>query len=113
RRKNAAAYCAALNKKDIILPEVTEGSEHVFHQFTIRAAQRDVIANALTENNIASAVYYPVPLHQQEVFLKLYNSAINLPVSEQCAKEVISLPMFPELTGSEIQLIADIINSAF
>ncbi len=113
RRKNAAAYCAALQNKDIILPTVTEGSEHVFHQFTIRSSKRDVIANALTENNIASAVYYPVPLHQQEVFLKLYNNSTKLPVSEMCAQNVLSLPMFPELTSDEIQLITNVINRAF
>ncbi len=112
RRKNAAAYCAALNPKDIILPSVAEGSEHVFHQFTIRSSKRDVIANALTEKNIASAIYYPVPLHQQEVFSKLYNYSIAMPQTEMCAREVLSLPMFPELTGDEIQLIADVINHA-
>ncbi|MGV8058441.1 MAG: DegT/DnrJ/EryC1/StrS family aminotransferase [Smithellaceae bacterium] len=113
RRKNAVAYCAAINKKDIILPSVAEGSEHVFHQFTIRSPRREAIADALKEKNIASAVYYPVPLHQQEVFIKLYNYSIKLPLSEMCAQEVLSLPMFPELTGDEIRLIADVINQTF
>lgn len=113
RCNNAAAYCAALGNQNIILPSVAEGSEHVFHQFTIRAQNRDAVARALTEKGIASAVYYPVPLHQQEVFVKLYNYSTKLPVSEMCAREVISLPMFPELTGGEIQLIADVISSAF
>ncbi len=111
RRKNAATYCAALSKKDVILPTVAEGCEHVFHQFTIRSSKRDAIANALVENNIASAVYYPVPLHQQEVFIKLFHYSIKLPQTEICAKEVISLPMFPELAVNEIQLITDVINS--
>jgi dTDP-4-amino-4,6-dideoxygalactose transaminase len=113
RRKNAAAYCTAIDKKDIILPSVADGCEHVFHQFTIRTPRRDVIANALTEKNIASAVYYPVPLHQQEVFIKSYNYSIKLPLSEICAGEVLSLPMFPELASDEIQLIADVINHTF
>lgn len=113
RRSNAAAYCAALDNKNIIPPSVTEGSEHVFHQFTIRAQNRDAIARALTEKEIASAVYYPVPLHQQEVFVKLYNYSNSLPVSEMCAREVLSLPMFPELSGEEIQLITDVVRSTF
>ena len=79
RRQNAAAYCAAINSKDIILPAVASGCEHVYHQFTIRAKNRDVLANALQKKDIASAVYYPVPLHQQEVFLKLYNYSEKLP----------------------------------
>jgi len=113
RRKNAAAYCAAINQQNVILPSVAEGCEHVFHQFTIRSPRREVIAHALTEKNIASAVYYPVPLHQQQVFMKLYNCSIKLPLSEICAREVLSLPMFPELAGDEIQLIADVINHSF
>jgi len=61
--------------------------------------------------DIASAVYYPVPLHQQEVFLNLYNLPVKLPQSEVCANEVLSLPMFPELNKEEIGLIADVINN--
>ncbi|PKN04491.1 MAG: erythromycin biosynthesis sensory transduction protein eryC1, partial [Deltaproteobacteria bacterium HGW-Deltaproteobacteria-9] len=60
---------------------------------------------------IASAVYYPVPLHQQDVFLKMYNLKESLNVSETCASEVLSLPMFPELTPDEIRQIADVINN--
>jgi dTDP-4-amino-4,6-dideoxygalactose transaminase len=110
RRKNAAAYCAAIERKNIILPSAAVGCEHVYHQFTIRTKSRDVIAKALQEKGIASAVYYPVPLHQQEVFIKAYNNSIKLPQCEMCAQEVLSLPMFPELTSDEIKLIADVIN---
>jgi dTDP-4-amino-4,6-dideoxygalactose transaminase len=112
RRQNAGAYCAAINSKHIILPAVASGCEHVYHQFTIRAKNRDILANALQQKEIASAVYYPVPLHQQKVFLKLYNASRKLPRSENCAQEVLSLPMFPELNQEEIRLIADVINHA-
>jgi dTDP-4-amino-4,6-dideoxygalactose transaminase len=111
RRQNAAAYCAAINRKDIILPVVASDCEHVYHQFTIRAKNRDVLADALQKKDIASAVYYPVPLHQQEVFLKSGNIQVQLPQSERCAQEVLSLPMFPELNREEIRLIADVINN--
>lgn len=110
RRQNAAAYCDAISSKDIILPMTASDCEHVYHQFTIRAKNRDVLASALQKKDIASAVYYPVPLHQQEVFIKLYNFSIKLPQSEKCAQEVLSLPMFPELNREEIRLIADVIN---
>jgi dTDP-4-amino-4,6-dideoxygalactose transaminase len=110
RRQNAAAYRAAITRKDIILPVVTPGCEHVYHQFTIRAKNRDILAGALQKKDIASAVYYPVPLHQQEVFLKLGNVPVQLPQSERCAQEVLSLPMFPELDREEIRLVADVIN---
>ena len=112
RCRNAATYCAAINRKDIILPSVASGCDHVYHQFTIRSKKRDILATALQEKGIASAVYYPVPLHQQEVFLNLYNLSVKLPQSEVCASEVLSLPMFPELNQEEIGLIADVINNA-
>ncbi|OGP90406.1 MAG: hypothetical protein A2031_00065 [Deltaproteobacteria bacterium RBG_19FT_COMBO_43_11] len=112
RRQNAAAYRAAINKKEIILPSVAPGCEHVYHQFTIRTKNRDVLTAALQEKGIASAIYYPVPLHRQEVFMDLYNFSVKLPLSETCAREVLSLPMFPELNQKEIKLIADVINNA-
>jgi dTDP-4-amino-4,6-dideoxygalactose transaminase len=110
RQRNATAYCAAINGKNIILPSAAAGCQHVYHQFTIRVQNRATLARSLAEKGIASAVYYPVPLHQQEVFLKLYNISPKLPQSEACAGEVLSLPMFPELTNEEIQLIARVIN---
>ncbi len=111
RRQNASAYCTAINNKNIILPTAASGCEHVYHQFTIRAKNRDVLADALQKKDIASAVYYPVPLHRQEVFVKLYNTSEKMPQSEKCAQEVLSLPMFPELSKEEIRLIADVINN--
>ena len=112
RQQNAATYCVAIDNKDVILPAVASGCEHIYHQFTIRSKNRDTIAKALKDKDIASAVYYPVPLHQQEVFTKLFPHSTALPQSELCVKEVLSLPMFPELTKEEINLIADVINNA-
>jgi len=112
RRQNAAAYCAAINRKDMILPSCDSNCEHVYHQFTIRTKNRDMLAKALQDKGIASAVYYPVPLHLQEVFVNMYNLSVKLPQSENCAQEVLSLPMFPELNKEEIGLITDVINHA-
>ena len=112
RTQHAAEYCAAITRNDIVLPSINSGCEHVYHQFTIRAKNRDMLAKALQDKDIASAVYYPVPLHLQEVFVKMYNLSVKLPESENCAQEVLSLPMFPELNKEEIGLIADVINHA-
>lgn len=111
RRLNAASYCEAIKNKNVTLPTAQAGCDHVYHQFTIRAKNRDVLAETLQKKDIASAVYYPVPLHQQEVFLKLYDIPVKLPQSERSAKEVLSLPMYPELSLEEIRLIADVINN--
>jgi len=110
RRANAESYCSAIHGKDILLPSERSGCKHVYHQFTLRTPNRQMIADALTKAGIASAVYYPVPLHQQEAFLKMYPLKENLSVSETCAREVLSLPMFPEMTPEEIGQITDVIN---
>lgn len=112
RRKNADAYRAAIRCADIVLPSERQGFRHVYHQFTLRTPGRDKIAQALSSAGIASAIYYPVALHQQEVFLKMYGAQERLPVSEACAADVLSLPMFPELTRDEIGRIADVIHHA-
>ena len=112
RRRRAEAYRALIRRDDVILPEELPGCNHVYHQFTIRAFNREKIIKALTENNIASAIYYPIPLHRQEAFLQKNRPAEYLPNSEICAAEVLSLPMFPELDDEEIRMISQVINHA-
>ena len=110
RRVNADLYRIFIKRNDISLPVEMPGCKHVYHQFTIRLKNRDRIMNALTENNISSAVYYPVPLHKQEVFTRLNIRGDHMINSEICASEVLSLPMFPELEKEEIQYICNVIN---
>jgi dTDP-4-amino-4,6-dideoxygalactose transaminase len=110
RRQHADAYRAAITAPNVTLPIERPGCKHVYHQFTLRCKNRQAIASALSDAGIASAVYYPVPLHRQDVFLKMFGAQKPLPVAEACANDVISLPMFPELTSDEIRLIAGVIN---
>lgn len=110
RRQNAALYCSLIRREGVILPVETTGSKHVYHQFTLRTKNRQAIARALSEKDIASAVYYPVSLHQQEIFVRMYRTSTPLPISETCSSEVLSLPMFPEMQPDEVGLIADVIN---
>ena len=112
RRANASAYCRVLAGQDLVPPTQRDGCRHVYHQFTLRLKNRQAVADALAKAGIASAIYYPVPLHQQEVFLKMYGPQESLPVAENCCAEVLSLPMFPELTQEEIRKIADVIVHA-
>ena len=74
---------------------------HVFHQYVIRAKRRNDLRKFLTARGIASEVYYPTPLHLQPVFAYLGYKEGDLPESERAAKEVLALPMFPELTDDE------------
>lgn len=112
RHANAQIYQTLLNAGAVALPVERPGCRHVFHQFTIRSARRDRIMAALQEKGIASAVYYPVPLHLQEAFAGAAGAGNRLTCAEACAREVLSLPMFPELSKDEIRTICDVVNHA-
>jgi dTDP-4-amino-4,6-dideoxygalactose transaminase len=84
-------------------------AKHVFHQYVIRAQRRDELRQFLTGRNIGSEIYYPLPLHLQPVFSYLGLKAGDMPVSEQAAREVLALPMFPELTEAEIRWVVETI----
>ncbi len=82
-------------------------AKHVFHQYVIRAQRRDELRRFLADRKIGSEIYYPLPLHLQPVFSYLGLKAGDLPVSDQAAKEVLALPMFPELTEAEIGYVVE------
>jgi dTDP-4-amino-4,6-dideoxygalactose transaminase len=82
-------------------------AKHVFHQYVIRAQRRDDLRKFLAERKIGSEIYYPLPLHLQPVFSYLGLKTGDLPVAEQAAREVLALPMFPELTEAEIKLVVE------
>jgi dTDP-4-amino-4,6-dideoxygalactose transaminase len=82
-------------------------AKHVFHQYVIRAQRRDDLRKFLADRKIGSEIYYPVPLHLQPVFSYLGLKAGDLPVAEQAAREVLALPMFPELTEAEIESVVE------
>jgi dTDP-4-amino-4,6-dideoxygalactose transaminase len=82
-------------------------AKHVFHQYVIRAQRRDDLRKFLAERKIGSEIYYPLPLHLQPVFSYLGLKAGDLPVAEQAAREVLALPMFPELTEAEIRWVVE------
>ncbi len=109
RRQNAALYTRLLSST-VTCPAEREGSYHVFHQYTIRSPKRNVIQKRLKENGIASVIYYPVPLHLQKALRFLGYRKGDFPVTERASKEVLSLPMYPELDVSTIHKIADVIR---
>ena len=84
---------------------------HVYHQYTILSDKRDAIQKALTDAGIACAVYYPVPLHQQEMFASSHG-AVKLPVAERTAQRCLSLPISPMLQDAQVERIAEVIRSA-
>src|SRR5690606_26520924 len=99
-----AAQCARLGiDRQLGLPQVAEGCATVWNQFTIRVpgGRRDALQQFLSERKIGSAIYYPIPLHRQNCFEALGCQPGSLPASEQAAEEVLSLPIFPEMTREE------------
>ena len=85
----------------VVLPFLAPENEHVYHQFTIRAYDRDALCSYLVSKGIETVVYYPVPLHAQEAFSFLGYRTGECPEAERAAKEVLSLPIFPEITENE------------
>lgn len=113
RRKNAERYSGHLKKAGVGTPIEREGCRHVFHQYTIRLKKRDRVKEALDKTGVTSSmIYYPVPLHLQKVYAELGLKQGSLPAAEEAAREVLSLPMYPELTEEQIRTIADAVIKA-
>ncbi len=110
RRQNAGIYGSLLSNV-VKCPIEQPGAYHVYHQYTIMSRKRDKIQQRLKENGISSVVYYPVPLHLQEALKFLGYERGDFPVAERAAKEVLSLPMYPELEESTIKEIAETVKS--
>jgi dTDP-4-amino-4,6-dideoxygalactose transaminase len=114
RREHAAYYSGALaGVRGVAPPTVEPNNEHIFHQYTIRVERRDELQAHLKGKGIGSAVYYPVPLHLQECFRPLGYKAGRLPVAEQAARDVLSLPVYPELTRAQQDYVIEAIRGFY
>jgi hypothetical protein len=96
-------------------PSVADGARHVYHQYTVRVPQgRDAVREHLADKGVGSEVYYPTPIHRLRPYLTTANGpapAWDLPETDRAAAEVLSLPVHPSLTASELDRIADAVNS--
>ena len=92
-------------KQGVVLPHEVPGCRHVWHQYVIRSARRDQLREFLSARKIGSEIYYPVPLHLQEALKGLGYGAGDFPESERAAREVLALPIFPELREDEQQTV--------
>lgn len=112
RRKNAQTYHDALGPGNgIILPLEAPYAKHVYHIYAIRTANRDALIDALAQKNIYCGIHYPVPLHLQEAYGFLQLNEGSFPVTEKCAQEIVSLPMFAELSRQQIEYVCQEIES--
>ena len=107
RERHADRYEAEFSRRGlaarIVTPKVADGCRHVWNQYTIRVngGRRDALQKYLAERQIGSAIYYPVPLHLQKCFAGLGYREGSLPATERAAREVLSLPVYPEMTAAE------------
>jgi dTDP-4-amino-4,6-dideoxygalactose transaminase len=111
RRRHAAEYDRQLAGSHVGLPRQRPGSRHVYHLYVVRLAQRDAWRARLTELGVQTGVHYPIPVHLQPAYRDLGYRAGDFPVCEAVAHEVLSLPMFAELTNEQIGLVADVLRA--
>ena len=110
RASLAQLYDNELANNGEILPQRRDGSMHVYHLYVIRSTRRDELLAHLRGNGIGAAVHYPVPIHQQPAYEKL-SAHDDLPVTELVCKEIISLPMYPELAQADAKKITETITA--
>jgi dTDP-4-amino-4,6-dideoxygalactose transaminase len=113
RRKNAALYRKLLAGVPVTLPVEAPGNAHVYHLFVIRTDQRDALQTHLQEQGIATGVHYPLPIHLQKAYRDLGYGPGSFPVCEAYAPQLLSLPMFPEMTEEQVAYVAAGVKSFF
>lgn len=107
RRSHASHYQELLSDlEQVILPTQSVYSKHIYHIYAIRVANRDHVFNTLTAKGISCGIHYPIPVHLQDAYRFLGYHEGDFPVAERCAREFISLPMFPELTPEQVEAVA-------
>ena len=112
RIRAAAWYNKHLAVKGIQTPVADGAGRHVYHQYTIRVKDRDAVKKRLDDAKVSNMVYYPVPLHLQAAYRGLGMGPGSLPVSEQAALDVLSLPIYPELTEEQVRSVAEAVKKA-
>ena len=111
RRQNAYYYNELLNGLEkIITPKEMAYAKHVYHLYVVRVPNRENFQSFLKDNSVGTSIHYPMPLHLQKAYKHLGYKEGDFPISEKCAREIVSLPMFPELTRQEIEYACTIIR---
>lgn len=113
RRVAAARYTQLLsNVPGVMVPETLPGNEHVWHLFVVRVAKRDEVIQRLHAAGIGAGVHYPTPIHLQGAFAHLGHRLGDFPVAERAASEILSLPLFPEITPEQQQRVVSELQRA-
>jgi dTDP-4-amino-4,6-dideoxygalactose transaminase len=113
RRRNANLYTKLLEDSEVVTPVEASDTHHVYHQFVVRTPRRDALVAHLQAHGIEVGIHYPLPLHRQPVYLKLGYADVVLPEAERAASEVLSLPMYPELTMEQVGYVVERVKEFF
>jgi len=111
RARLATAYSEGLAGARLVLPGLRSETTHVRHLYVVRSSKRDQLKVFLKEHGIGTLIHYPVPVHLQPAYKHLIRDGENLKETERAAGEVLSLPIYPELTESEVQSVSELIRS--
>jgi len=117
RQRNAAFYDAAFARAQLgsalRTPHVPPGVRHIFNQYGVRVHDRDALRRHLADAGVGTEIYYPVPMHLQQCFAYLGHRSGDYPLSEQAAAETLALPIYPELTETQLQYVVDSIAARY
>jgi dTDP-4-amino-4,6-dideoxygalactose transaminase len=111
RRAHAARYRQLLAGGPVELPVEAPGVRHVYHVFAVRHPERDRLAAELASHGVSTGIHYPIPVHLQPAYADLGYGPGDFPASERAAREVLSLPMYPELRPDQVEAVAELVNS--
>jgi dTDP-4-amino-4,6-dideoxygalactose transaminase len=113
RRAEIAAHYDARLQGLVVTPPSEPHRTHVYHQYVVRSPERDALRAHLTARDIETGVHYPVPLHRQPVWTRVYGDTPPLRRAEQAAREMLSLPVHADLTDAEVERVADAVVGFF
>ena len=106
----ASEYDRRLNNPLITLPRLREGADHIYHQYVIRCGRRDELGSYLKDKGISTIIHYPIPPHLAQAYEYLGHKRGDLPITEKCADEVLSIPMYNGMTREEIDYTINVLN---
>lgn len=110
RRSHAQLYNELLSGRSITTPFESPNVRHVYHLYVVRTPHRDAMLEHLQSKGIGAGIHYPIPLHRQPAYLKQGYGEVQLPITEQAAGEIISLPMYPELEREQIEYVVQAVS---
>ncbi len=113
RRRQSIArwYNSALAESALSLPQTSPGATHVFHQYVVRTEKRDDLKAYLGHHEIGTLIHYPVPIHKQPAYAEKLPAVVGLKQTEAIAAQILSLPMYPELTDDQVEIVCKFVTS--